>query len=284
MKILLLGKGGQIASEFEDLKIKDKNWTFLCREDLDITSKESILSYFRLEPYELVINCTGFTSVDQAEDMEEQAYSINEEGVKNLIEACKKFNCKLIHYSTDYVFDGESKFPYKETDLTAPLNVYGMSKLAGENILINSSVKSLIIRSSWVYSYFCNNFVKTILKLGEEKFVIDVVNDQVGSPTFARDLVKVSLLIINNTNYEWINGGEIIHYSNEGICSWHQFASKIVQLKNLDIEIKPKTSEEFSAKAERPKYSVLDKSKIKSKFKIHIPYWEESLSEMLKQL
>lgn len=283
MKVLLIGKGGQIASEFESLKKGDNDWTFLSRDDLDITINEDVLSYFRLQPYQLVINCSGFTSVDKAEDMKKEAYNVNLEGVKNLVQACKEFKCKLIHYSTDYVFDGESKTPYKETDLTSPINVYGKSKQAGEKTILNSDIRSLIIRSSWVYSCFCNNFVKTILRLGEEKNAIDVVNDQIGSPTYARDLVETSLLIINNTNYAWLCGGEILHYSNEGRCSWYEFANEIFRLKKIKIKITPKTSEEFSAKARRPKYSVLDKTTIKSKFKLQIPSWEESLLKMIKQ-
>ena len=159
MKVLLIGKGGQIASEFESLKKGDNDWTFLSRDDLDITINEDVLSYFRLQPYQLVINCSGFTSVDKAEDMKKEAYNVNLEGVKNLVQACKEFKCKLIHYSTDYVFDGESKTPYKETDLTSPINVYGKSKQAGEKTILNSDIRSLIIRSSWVYSCFCNNFL-----------------------------------------------------------------------------------------------------------------------------
>lgn len=284
MKILLIGKGGQIASEFEELKKEDNEWTFLSKMDLDITKKESVLSYFRSESYKIVINCSGFTSVDNAEDQKQQAYEVNEKGVKNLVQACKESNCKLIQFSTDYVFDGESNLPYKESDSTSPINIYGKSKQAGEKGILNSNLESLIIRSSWVYSCFGNNFVKTILRLGKEKKTLEIVNDQIGTPTYARDLVEASLSIINNINYKWKKGGEILHYSNEGVCSWYDFAIEIFRLKGFKIEIKPKNSEEFGAKAKRPRYSVLDKSKIKFNFKIQIPTWEESLLKMIKQL
>ena len=281
MKIAVIGKRGQLASEFFDIKAKDNKWTFLSKNDLDITKIDQVRLFFRSRDYDIIINCSGFTNVEQAEKKREQAFNLNEKAVNNLVLACKEFNCKLIHFSTDYVFDGTTKQPYRETDSTFPINTYGKSKEAGEKIIGNSDVKSVIIRSSWIYSSFGNNFVKKIIAIVREKNKLEIVNDQIGSPTYAKDVVKACLLIINNTNYKWKNHGEIFHYSNEGECSWYEFAKEVVRLKNINVPLEPKKSKELFKAIKRPKYSVLDKSKIKSTFKIYIPDWEDSLKKII---
>lgn len=284
MKVAVIGKTGQIASEFINLKGRDNKWTFLGKSDLDITKKNEVQLFFSKEIYNIIINCAGFTDVIEAERKKKEAYTLNEKGVKNLVLACEKYNSKLIHFSTDYVFEGSSKLPYKETDYTFPINTYGKSKEAGEKAILKSNISSLIIRSSWIYSRFGNNFVKKLIALSREKNKLEIINDQRGTPTHARDIVKACMLIIKNTSYKWKNHGEIFHYSNEGECSWYEFAKEIFRLKGINILIVPKTSNEFLSIAQRPKYSVLDKSKIKTTFKMDIPDWKNSLREMINKL
>ena len=284
MKIAVIGKKGQIASEFFCQKGKDNKWTFLGKSDLDITKEDQVQLFFRPRDYDIIINCSGFTDVIEAEKKKKDAYSLNENGVKNLVLACEESNCKLIHFSTDYVFEGISESPHKETDFTFPINTYGKSKEAGEQVILNSNIKALIIRSSWIYSTFGNNFVKKILALSRIKNKLEIINDQIGTPTYASDIVKACLLIIKNKSYKWKTSGEIFHYSNEGECSWYEFAKEIFRLKEINILIEPKRSTEISSIAKRPKYSVLNKSKIKTTFNMHIPNWKESLIEMINKL
>ena len=217
MKVIVTGKGGQLASEFVNLKEGNPDWTFLSEEDLDITNESLVKGFFEDKQIDLIINCAAYTSVDKAEDDIDLAYAVNEKGLKFLIEACKKTNARFIHYSTDYVFNGESIEPYAEYDIPDPQSIYGKSKLAGEEFLKKTSVKSIIIRTSWVYSNFGQNFVKTMLRLGREKSELGVVADQVGSPTFAQDLAKDTLKVIKDTSYKWKHA-DIFHYSNDGSC------------------------------------------------------------------
>ena len=283
MKVVVTGKGGQLASEFEALKGFDLNWTFLSEQDLDITNKSSVSSYFKSNSFDLVINCAAYTAVDKAEDEEERAFMVNAEGTKNLLEACEQIGAKFIHYSTDYVFDGSSKEPYTELDTPNPNSVYGASKLKGEEyILANQKVKSIILRTSWVYSSYGNNFVKTMIRLGGERDEIGVVSDQIGSPTYAKDLAEHTLRIINNDNYKWTQG-DVFHYSNKGSCSWFEFARTIFELTNITVQLSQLKTEDYSTKARRPKYSLLDKSKFQRTFNIQIRDWKLSLIDLLKQ-
>ena len=279
-RIVVLGKGGQLASEFEFLVKKNKDWKFLSVYDVDITNKINVLSYFKKNPCEIIINCAAYTNVDRAENEKNESFLVNELGVKNILAACKKINAKLIHYSTDFVFDGKSKVPYKEFDSTYPLNIYGLSKLAGENTIIESSVNSIIIRTSWLYSSFGNNFVKTMIKLISIREEIGVVSDQIGSPTFAQDLALATIKIIENQSYFW-SVGDIFHYSNHGSCSWFEFAKEIFEIINADVQIKKLKSSEYLKSAIRPKYSLLDCTKIKNEFNLEIPKWRDSLKVML---
>lgn len=283
MKVVVTGKGGQLASELESLKGFDPNWTFLSEQDLDITNKLSVVGFFELNRFDLVINCAAYTAVDKAEDEKELAFKVNAEGTKNLLEACERMDAKLIHYSTDYVFDGRSKEPYTELDTPNPNSVYGASKRKGEEyILKNHKVKSVILRTSWVYSSYGNNFVKTMIRLGSEKKELGIVSDQIGSPTYAKDLAKDTLNILNNENYQW-SQGDVFHYSNNGSCSWFDFARTIFELKNINVQLNQLNTDDYPTKARRPKYSLLDKSKFQRTFKIQIRDWKSSLLEMLKQ-
>jgi dTDP-4-dehydrorhamnose reductase len=283
MKVVVTGKGGQLASELEALKGFDSNWTFLSEKDLDITNKSSVLSYFKSNTFNLVINCAAYTAVDKAEDVEELAFKVNAEGTKNLLEACEPVGAKFIHYSTDYVFDGSSKEPYTELDTPNPNSVYGASKLKGEEyILANQKVKSIILRTSWVYSSYGNNFVKTMIRLGGERDELGVVADQIGSPTYAKDLAEDTLRVLENDNYQW-SLGDVFHYSNNGSCSWYEFAEKIFEKTNISVKLNKLKTEDYPTKASRPKYSLLDKSKFENTFKIQIRDWRTSLIDMLKQ-
>ena len=284
MKVVVTGKGGQLASEFEALKGFDPNWTFLSEKDLDITNKSSVSSYFKSNPFDLVINCAAYTAVDKAEDEKELAFKVNAEGVNNLLEACERIGAKLIHYSTDYVFDGSSKKPYSELDTPNPKSVYGASKLKGEEyILASKEVESIILRTSWVYSTYGNNFVKTMIRLGSEKEQLGIVADQIGSPTYAKDLAEDTLRVLDNDNYQW-SQGDLFHYSNNGSCSWFEFAQKIFELTNIDIQLNKLNTGDYPTKAIRPKYSLLDKSKFQDTFNIQIRDWKTSLLDMLHQV
>jgi dTDP-4-dehydrorhamnose reductase len=283
LKVIVTGKDGQLASEFEALKGFDPDWTFLSVQGLDITNRDFVLSYFESNSFDLVINCAAYTAVDKAEDEKELAFKVNAEGVKNLLEACERIGAKFIHYSTDYLFDGSSKEPYSELDTPNPKTVYGASKLKGEEyILASKKVESIILRTSWVYSNFGQNFVKTMLRLGKEKSELGVVSDQIGSPTFARDLAEDTLKILEDSNYQWKNG-DIFHYSNEGNCSWHDFAKQIFDFADIKLTLNGLTSAEFPTRAVRPKFSLLDKSKFKKTFNVQNNHWKDSLENMLKQ-
>ena len=283
MKVVVIGKGGQLASEFEALKGFDPDWTFLSQHDLDITDRVSLIGFFELNSFDLVINCAAYTAVDKAEDEKELAFKVNAEGTKYLLDACELVGAKLIHYSTDYVFDGSSKEPYSELDATNPNSVYGLSKLKGEEyILANKKVKSIILRTSWVYSSYGKNFVKTMIRLGSEKEELGIVADQIGCPTYAKDLAEDTLRVLDNDKYQWIQG-DLFHYSNNGSCSWFEFAQKIFKLANIDIQLNKLNTEDYPTKATRPKYSLLDKSKFQDTFNIHIRDWKISLLEMLNQ-
>ena len=283
MKVVVTGKGGQLASEFEALKGFDPNWTFLSEQELDITNKSSVSSFFKSNTFDLVINCAAYTAVDKAEDEEERAFMVNAEGTKNLLEVCEQKGAKLIHYSTDYVFDGSSKEPYTELDTPNPNSSYGVSKQKGEEyILKNQKVKSIILRTSWVYSSYGNNFVKTMIRLGGEKDELGVVSDQIGSPTYAKDLAEDTLRLLENDNYQW-SIGDVFHYSNNGSCSWYEFAEKIFEKTNISVKLNKLKTEDYPTKARRPKYSLLDKSKFENTFKIKIRDWRTSLINMLKQ-
>ncbi len=284
MNVLVTGKNGQLGSEFQSIseQFSQFNFTFTGSEDLDITNEKAVKVFFKQNSFDVVVNCAAYTAVDKAEDEPEKADAVNHLGVKNLVGSCETEEVKLIHISTDYVFDGNSKTPYNESDPTSPVGVYGKTKQLGEQSIQNSSLNAIIIRTSWVYSTFGNNFVKTMLRLGEEKNEINVVNDQFGTPTYAKDLAETCLSILNQIN-SWKNGVSIFHYSNEGVISWYDFASEIMNIASFDCKVNPIPSDKFPTKAKRPKFSALDKTKIKNTFNIEVPKWRDSLLEFLKQ-
>lgn len=281
--ILVTGSYGQLGSEIKELSSDYKKLKFLFTDvdTLDITNLKSLENFFNENPIDFVINCAGYTNVDKAETDKDAAYLINVSAVKYLAELTNKKSAGLIHISTDYVFDGTGNEPYKEDDATNPTSVYGKTKLQGELEILNTVKNSIIIRTSWLYSSYGNNFVKTMLRLGKERNELNVVSDQTGSPTYAKDLAKVILDIINNSSDNsgnFISG--IYHYSNEGVCSWYDFAIEIFKIANITCKINPIGTKDFPTPAKRPFYSVLNKSKIKSTFGITIPHWKDSLTSV----
>ena len=233
----------------------------------------------------MVINCAAFTAVDKAEEEYEDANNINHLAVENIAKICLKIDCWLLHISTDYVFDGTSFLPYKELDQVSPIGVYGNTKRSGELEVINSDIDAIVIRTSWLYSAYGTNFVKTMLRLGNEREELGVIFDQVGSPTNGYDLAKTCLDILAYSKEANINSkGNLYHYSNEGVSSWYDFASAIMELGSIDCKIRPIETKDYPTPAKRPHYSVLNKSKIKIDFNIQIPNWRDSLDKCIEKL
>tara|TARA_B100000900_G_C20591052_1_gene721599 strand:- start:1119 stop:1982 length:864 start_codon:yes stop_codon:yes gene_type:complete len=284
MKICVTGSDGQLGSEFKFLKSNNNNWIFLSIKDLDISDKSKVSEFFDNNKFDYIINCAAFTNVDKAEKEIDNAYLVNKNAVANLVDACCKHKIKLVHFSTDYVFDGNCPIGYDELSQTNPLGVYGKSKNEGEKIIRSSFVKSVIIRTSWLYSTFGNNFVKTILNLSEKRKSIDVVTDQTGSPTYARDLALVVCNNIITDKYSWKIGGDLFHFSNKGRCSWYQFAKKIIEFNNIKVKINKTLSSNFKRDAERPKFSILNCNKFEKEFGVSISTWEKSLKIMMNNL
>ena len=283
LNILVTGSNGQLGSEIKELSSNyNYNFFFTDRTNIDITSKNSIKSFCQNNNINIIINCAAYTAVDIAESDIENADLINRKAVKKLALVSEELHIKLIHISTDYVFDGKNFKPYCEEYQTNPQGIYGKTKLDGENEMININPNnSIIIRTSWVYSSFGNNFVKKILRLGKEKESLDVVFDQVGTPTYARDLAKAILDLIPQINN---NKVEIYNYSNEGVLSWYDFAKEIMKMAKVDCKINPIETFQYSTSAKRPHFSLLNKSKIKKEFNIEIRYWKDGLDDCLKRL
>ncbi len=283
-KVLVTGSKGQLGSEIKKAAVGIDSLDFLFSdiEELDIRDTEAVKSYINLNRPLYLINCAGYTSVDKAEDEPETAMMINATSVKNITGAIEGTDCKLLHISTDYVLGGLGHRPMNEEETPHPVSVYSKSKYHGElNAL--SYPNSMVIRTSWLYSSFGKNFVKTIIRLAEEREELNVVDDQEGSPTYAGDLAEAILTIIDkieNGSADFIPG--IYHYSNEGSCSWYRFAKAIKKEKQLDVKINPISTEEFHTKAYRPAYSVLRKEKIKKIYGLEIPKWKKSLKKCLK--
>ena len=283
INILVTGSNGQLGSEIRELSSSYKyHFFFTDRELLDITNTLEIKNFIESNNISTIINCAAYTAVDKAEEDKKLADLVNHIAVKNLAQIAKDKKIKLIHISTDYVFDGKAYMPYKEDDVTNPNGVYGKTKLDGENAMINiNPLNSIIMRTSWVYSSFGANFVKTMLKLGKERDELGVIFDQVGTPTYARDLAKAILDILPKIDNEKV---EIYNYSNEGVLSWYDFAKEIMRMAKLNCVINPIETKEYPTPATRPHYSLLNKSKIKQTFNITIPYWKDSLDECLRKL
>lgn len=272
-KILITGANGQLGTELAKL-LPEAVLTDVA--DLDITDFQAVQSFVQERQIKTIINAAAYTAVDKAEDEPLVAQKINVQGPENLA----KTGCKIIHISTDYVFDGTNHQPYRPEDKTNPVSVYGKTKAEGENAVLKNAPIAAIIRTAWLYSPYGNNFVKTMRRLGAERDTLNVVADRIGTPTYAADLAKAIKQILPQLN-EQTKG--IYHFTNEGVCSWYDFAVEIMRLSKLSCKVLPITSAEYPTKAKRPFYSVLDKNKIKKTFHLEIPHWKESLEQCLKQ-
>ena len=284
MVVLVTGANGQLGQSLQFIapNYPELHFVFCSSIDLDISNIENCKSVFSKIKPNYCINAAAYTAVDKAESEPEKAYLINVIGARNVAEVCKKHNTILLHISTDFVFDGNATKPYSENDIPNPTGVYGQTKLEGEKAIQTTFENYYIIRTSWVYSQFGNNFIKTMLRLASERDSISVVNDQIGTPTNAIDLAECLVKIICHTELVEVhqpttaNFG-IYNFSNEGQCSWYDFAKEIFKINNIEIDLKPIPTSTFPTPAKRPKYSVLDKTKIKSTFGLEIKNWEESL-------
>lgn len=286
-KILVTGANGQLGKELKDRcsLYPGFEFVFLSKEDFPIHHFELARNFFKtLEPA-YCINCAAYTAVDKAEEQKELAFQVNGEAVGVLAAICKEHKSRFIHISTDYIFDGMSDVPYKEDFPANPLNVYGASKLEGEKQALQLNADTIILRASWVYSPYGNNFVKTMMKLMGEKNEICVVNDQVGSPTYAGDLAEAIMSIIGNG--QWAIGNQpagVYHFSNDGVISWFEFASAIKEITGSNCVLQPVSTSEFPTVATRPAFSVMDKTKIQETFGIKLKDWKESLSKCIQKI
>ncbi|MEP7143727.1 MAG: dTDP-4-dehydrorhamnose reductase [Ferruginibacter sp.] len=291
-KIFVVGSKGQLGNEMQVIASAYDAYNFLYAdiEDLDIGDVEAVKEYFALHAIDYCVNCAAYTAVDKAETEKEKAYLINAEAVGNLSQVCAAYNIIFIHISTDYVFDGTAINPYKEDDTPNPVNLYGASKLKGETLALQNNPHSIIIRTSWVYSSFGNNFVKSMLRLMNERDAINVVSDQQGCPTYAADLAAAIMHIIGQLQQRTVilndplPASRIFNYSNAGVINWHQFAMAIGDLSGSKCKVNPILTSQYPTPAKRPQYSVMDTDKIQRTFNLHIPEWKDSLEKCLKIL
>lgn len=284
-KVLITGSNGQLGQELKALSVNYPELDFIFTDvaELNITDLKAIECFVEQNKPDFIVNCAAYTAVDKAEENRDAAFLLNAVAVDFLVDAAHKCNATLIHISTDYVFDGEHNKPYCPDAGTFPQSVYGVTKNEGEKLILYSDINALIIRTSWLYSTFGNNFVKTMIKLGTERDALGVVVDQIGTPTYARDLAKAILDIIPQVDNTKATR-ELYHYTNEGVCSWYDFAHEIFRQKNIEVKLNPVPSSEFPTPAKRPSYSVLNKSKIREEYNIEIPHWTDSLNAMLNNL
>jgi dTDP-4-dehydrorhamnose reductase len=285
-KILVTGADGQLGNEFRKLARSRYDLEFIFTDigELDITKESDVNTFLDKNRVNYILNCAAYTAVDKAEEEPEKADLLNSHAVNILGRISNERNINLVHFSTDYVFDGEKKSPYSEEDTPHPVTIYGKSKLEGEEIL-RKMKNWTIIRTSWLYSASGNNFVKTIMKISKEKNKLKVVSDQTGSPTWANDLARTTLILIDRTKDNRIQDkGVLYHYSNEGTCTWYDFAREIVKLAGFPIKIRPVHTKDYHAIAPRPAYSVLDTTKIKNDLGIKIPDWKESLQHCITEI
>ncbi len=284
MNILVTGCNGQLGKELQKISnvYTEHNWIFTDINELNICDKHSVNTFFTENVFDVCINCAAYTAVDKAEDEEEKARAINAIAVSHLAHACKLSNTLLIHISTDYVFDGTSERPYLENDIVSPITIYGKTKAEGEQNITTSGCSYIIVRTSWLYSSYGNNFVKTMLRLGSEREFVNVVDDQNGNPTWAYDLANAIMLLI--LRFENREVKEIFNYSNEGTIPWSNFAEAILYIGNKNCEVRPISTKEYGSKANRPAFSALDKTKIKTFTGIKIPFWRESLIKCIEEI
>lgn len=284
INILVTGSNGQLGSELQRLAddFPEFRFTFTDIAELDLTNEEKVKAWFDANEPDVCLNCAAYTAVDKAEEERELAMLVNKTAVAILAKQCTRLNTLLVHVSTDYVFDGKNFKPYTEEDQTAPISYYGLTKLQGEIAVKDFATRYLIIRTSWLYSAFGNNFVKTMIRLGKERDSLGVVFDQIGTPTYAGDLAKAMLVATEQLSDKEIK--EVFHYSNEGVISWYDFAVAIMEEAHLSCEVRAIESKDFPTKTNRPFYSVLNKSKIKSQLHIEVPYWRTSLKKMIEEI
>jgi len=280
MVVLVTGGNGQLGQSLQAIagKHPDIRFYFAPSDEADITDKEKLSAVFNNVKPDFCINAAAYTAVDKAESEPDKAELINVAGAKNLAEVCRDYNVTLIHISTDFVFDGQKKTPYTEDDQAAPQGVYGQTKRRGEEAIDSIWNKRFIIRTSWLYSEFAQNFMKTMLRLAKERDLLNVVNDQLGTPTYAVDLAEALVQIIKSGSHQY----GIYHYSNEGTASWYDFAKKIFEINGVTIHLNPILTGQFPTPAKRPAYSVLDKAKIKRTFGITVRNWEDALRSVPK--
>lgn len=280
--ILITGANGQLGNEMRVLSAENKEYNYFFTDvaELDICDEQAVMSFVKDHHIHVIVNCAAYTAVDKAEDNLDLCTKLNSDAVGYLAKAAEANEAELIQVSTDYVFDGTNHLPYKETDATCPNSVYGVTKLKGEANAMQHCKKAMIIRTAWLYSTFGNNFVKTMIRLGKEREALGVVFDQIGTPTYARDLARAIFAAIN----KGVVPG-IYHFSNEGVCSWYDFTKSIHRIAGITAcKVSPLHTDEYPAKAPRPNYSVLDKTKIKNTYGIEIPHWEESLKACIDEL
>lgn len=280
--ILITGSKGQLGNEMREAanQYPSFNYIYTDIEELDICDKTALSDFVKTNNVNTIVNCAAYTAVDKAENDVELCYKINCEAVRNIGEVANENNINVVHVSTDYVFDGSNNIPYTEDMAVCPTSVYGKSKLAGEKALFDNCNKAVVIRTSWLYSSFGNNFVKTMIKLGRERDTLGVIFDQVGTPTYAADLADCILKIIQHENFTT----GIYHFSNEGVCSWYDFTKTIHRLAGISCDVRPIETKEYPTPTPRPHYSVLNKNKIKANYDIIIPHWEESLVKCLNKI
>lgn len=284
-RVLVTGKNGQLGQSLQKIATDypQLDFVFTDRDQLDLGSPHSIDTFFKqhTEPFAAIINAAAYTAVDTAESEPDVVEQVNHLAVAQFAEIAKQQQAFLLHVSTDYVFDGKSCRPYVETDLTAPQNQYGLSKLKGEQAMLASGCTGAIVRTSWVYSEFGNNFVKTMLRLGKERDSLNVIFDQIGSPTYATDLARALCALLASKQAPGVN---IYHYANEGVCSWYDFAKAIFTLEGIGCAVAPIESKDYPTPASRPHYSLLNKGKIKQQTGQQIPHWHDALQQCLKEL
>lgn len=283
--ILVTGANGQLGNELQQIAplYSEFNFLFTTREILPVDDLSALRFFFDQRQIYYCINCAAYTAVDKAEEEQEEAFRINADAAGNLASVCRDHQAKLIHISTDYVYDGSRHEALKEEDAVAPLNIYGWSKLKGEELILNRYPSSLIIRTSWVYSSFGNNFVKTILRLSKERDKLNVINDQYGSPTYAADLAAVIMKFIKQAEDSKDHHG-IVNYCNHGTTNWYEFALAITAFANANCQVLPILTSQYKTAAKRPAFSMLDTSKIKSMLGIEIPFWKDSLAKCIEKL
>ena len=285
MNILVAGSNGQLGSELKVLHQQFPQWKFLFLDlpDIDITNQQMVGNILKSNSIDVIVNCAAYTAVDKAEEEKELAAKVNATGPEVLAKEATNNNCLLVHVSTDFVFDGKKSTPYTEEDAVNPMSEYGRTKADGEKAVAGNCSASIIVRTSWLYSSFGNNFVKTMLKLGTDRDSLNVIYEQIGTPTYANDLAKAILKIVEKSRDETLNYG-IYHYSNEGVASWYDFTQAIFDISGTSCKVNPILAKDYPLPAVRPTYSVMDKNKIKTEFTLDIPYWRESLKTCLALL